>query len=116
MTAALDAMDASGGDIERFTDGDIAFHGALLAATGNHLLTRLIEMVTPLLRFGRVMSLERRPDGPADSQRGHRAVLEAIRAGDADAARAAMREHLSWTADLRLPDDGGQRPTGGDGR
>jgi DNA-binding GntR family transcriptional regulator len=62
------------------------------------------------------MSLERRPDGPADSQRGHRAVLEAIRAGDADAARAAMREHLSWTADLRLPDDSGRAPTGGDGR
>lgn len=102
MGAQFERMAASVGDVERFTDADIAFHDALLAATGNHLLTRLIDMITPVLRFGRMISLERRADGPADSQEGHRRVLDAMRAGDPEAARLAMREHLSWTANLIL--------------
>lgn len=102
MSVEFERMEASIHDIERFTDGDIAFHNALLAATGNHLLTRLIDMIGPVLRFGRMISLERRADGPIDSQRGHRRLLEAIRAGDPEAARLAMREHLGWTANLTL--------------
>ena len=108
MTGQFTLMEASLQDLERFTDADIAFHAALLAATGNHLLTRLIEMIGPVLRFARTISLQRRPDGPADSQRGHRRVLDAIRAGDPEKAREAMREHLSWTANLTLSE-----PTGG---
>lgn len=102
MAREVEMMDASVGDLERFTDGDICFHNAMLRATGNHLLTRLIDMIGPVLRFGRLISLTRRPDGPVDSQQGHRRVLEAIRAHDPESARAAMREHLSWTADLRV--------------
>ena len=102
MTAQFERMEMSVGDIERFTDADIAFHDALLGATGNHLLTRLIDMIGPALRLGRIISLERRGDGPVDSQRGHQRVLDAIRAGDPEAARLAMREHLSWTANLRV--------------
>jgi DNA-binding FadR family transcriptional regulator len=102
MTEQVDGIEASIGDIQRFTDGDIAFHDALLSATGNHLLTRLIDLSGPVLRFGRINSLERRADGPLDSQRGHRQVLEAVRAGDPEAARLAMHEHLSWTANLRV--------------
>ena len=106
MAAAYARMETTMDDVELFTDADIAFHEAILAATGNDLLTRLIELLGPLLRFGRVKSLELRPDGPADSQRGHLAVLEALRVGDAEAARLAMREHLSWTANLRVPEEG----------
>lgn len=98
MRVEFERMEASVHDLERFTDGDIAFHSALLAATGNHLLTRLIDMIGPVLRFGRMVSLQRRVDGPVGSQRGHRQVLDAIRAGDPEAARQAMREHLGWTA------------------
>jgi GntR family transcriptional repressor for pyruvate dehydrogenase complex len=102
MRAQLERMEGSVHDIERYTDGDIAFHNALLAATGNHLLTRLIAMIGPVLRLGRMISLQRRIDGPIESQRGHRRVLEAVRARDPEAARMAMREHLSWTANLKL--------------
>jgi len=109
MTAQFTLMEASLQDLERFTDADIAFHAALLAATGNHLLTRLIEMIGPVLRLGRMFSLQRRPDGPADSQRGHRRVLDAIRVGNPEEAREAMREHLSWTANLTLDEPTGAR-------
>jgi DNA-binding FadR family transcriptional regulator len=100
----LGVMDQSLSDSTRFTDGDIEFHRTLLAATGNHLLTRLIELIGPLLRFGREVSVARRPNGPADSQLGHRAVFDAVARHDPEAARAAMREHLSWTADLDFAD------------
>lgn len=109
MTREFDRMQANMHDIEAFTDGDVAFHDALLAATGNHLLTRLIQMIGPVLRLGRIISLERRPDGPLDSQRGHRRVLDAIRAGDPEAARLAMREHLGWTADLTVDEPATRR-------
>ena len=106
MDEAYRRMEVSQRDVERFVEGDIAFHDALLAATGNYLLTQLIETLGPMLRVGRRMSLERRPDGAAASQLGHRAILDAVRAQDAETARRAMREHLSWTAELRLGDGG----------
>lgn len=109
MRTAFEQMDNLS-DLERFTDADIAFHQAMLASTGNQLLARLIEMIGPVLRIGRRISLERRPHGPADSQRGHRRVLEAIEAHDPDAAREAMREHLGWTADLTLEEAPGPNP------
>ena len=105
MEAAIKAMDASIDDPEKFTDADILFHDALLRATGNQLLLRLIDLIGPLLRVGRRMSLERRPDGPVESLRGHKQILRAVKAGDVVKARQAMREHLSWTADLKLDDD-----------
>ena len=114
MLASVDRFEAD--DIDRFTDADIRFHSLVLDATRNHLLIRLIELIGPLLRVGRRMSLERRPDGPAESLRGHQAILDAIRSGDADASRQQMREHLSWTANLRLDeidDDDRGAPVGG---
>jgi GntR family transcriptional repressor for pyruvate dehydrogenase complex len=105
MQAAIKQMELSMDDPDRFTDEDIRFHDALLRATGNRLLVRLIDLVGPLLRVGRRMSLDRRPDGPAESLRGHKQILRAVKAGDVDKSRQAMREHLSWTADLKLDDD-----------
>jgi DNA-binding FadR family transcriptional regulator len=107
MAQEVERMEANVHDLERFTDGDLAFHNRLLAATGNHLLIRLIDMIAPALRLGRMISLQRRPEGPIDSQRGHRRVLEAVRAHDPEAARVAMREHLSWTADMTVDDAAG---------
>jgi DNA-binding FadR family transcriptional regulator len=100
MANALEALDASMGDPRRFTQGDIAFHDTILRATRNHLLPRLFELLRPLLEFGREISVRTRPEGPTESQAGHRAVFEAIREGSPDDARQHMEQHLSWTANL----------------
>jgi DNA-binding FadR family transcriptional regulator len=106
MEEAIKAQEDSLDDHDRFTEEDIRFHDALLQTVGNSLLLRLIELIGPLLKVGRRMSLERRgPDGAAESLRGHKQILRAVKAGDADKARQAMREHLSWTADLKLVDE-----------
>jgi DNA-binding GntR family transcriptional regulator len=39
-------------------------------------------------------------------------VLDAIRDGNSAEARDAMREHLSWTANLTLDEAGASRPEG----
>ncbi|MFE4058789.1 FadR/GntR family transcriptional regulator [Streptomyces sp. NPDC059096] len=62
-----------------------AFHRALLAATRNELLERMGPVVVP----GPVGAPH-----PADPVPGHRAVLDAVRAGDRDAAERAMRALL----------------------
>jgi len=105
MDRAIKAMEGSLEDPERFTDEDIRFHDAVLRSTGNRLLVQFIDQIGPLLRVGRRMSLDRRPDGPVESLRGHKAIYRAVKSGDVDKARQTMREHLSWTADLKLDDD-----------
>jgi GntR family transcriptional repressor for pyruvate dehydrogenase complex len=106
MEEAITAQEAAIDDHDRFTEEDIRFHDALLQTVGNSLLLRLMELIGPLLKVGRRMSLERRgPDGAAESLRGHKQILRAVKSGDVDKARQAMREHLSWTADLKLADE-----------
>jgi GntR family galactonate operon transcriptional repressor len=102
MQSALASLDRSLDDPARFTQGDIAFHDAILRATRNHLVPRLFDLLRPLLEFGREISVSTRPQGPTVSQAGHRAVFEAIRDGSPADARKAMEEHLSWTANLQL--------------
>ena len=104
MADTLARMDEQLDDTDAFTESDIAFHQAMLGATRNHLLTHLIGLIAPLLRFGRKASVERRPRGAAESQAGHRDILAAVRGRDPEAARAAMRQHLSWMANLDIAD------------
>ena len=84
----------------QFIEGDLAFHMELLRATRNHLLPQMFEQIGPVLEFGRQISVKTRHDAIARSQRGHHAILDAVVKSDAEAARAAMAEHLSWTANL----------------
>lgn len=96
-------------DMERFKDGagdlvkaDLRFHQAILAATGN----ALVGALGGLIHIALVGSFKLSWDGAArmSGQRllQHRAVLDAIRERQPDAARARMGELLRVTiGDLR---------------
>jgi DNA-binding FadR family transcriptional regulator len=78
---------------DRFHDADVAFHRAVIAATGNRALGRMTE---PLHR---ALGVARRPLARPEhrlefSLPEHRRILAAIAARDPGAARAAMRAHL----------------------
>jgi DNA-binding FadR family transcriptional regulator len=95
---ALKAIDASIARGESAVDQDFAFHRAIAAATGNPQFFRFLEYVG---RFIIPRQSIRAPRSPADQvayltmiQGEHRAIFAAIRAGDDNAARAAMRNHL----------------------
>jgi DNA-binding FadR family transcriptional regulator len=100
MRRHLELMDASLEDLDAFTRADMDFHGAVLLAAGNHLLPPLFEQLRPVLEFARRLSARTRPGVLEMSQRGHRAVFEAVLAGDSESARKSMADHLSWTANL----------------
>jgi DNA-binding FadR family transcriptional regulator len=79
-------------------DPDVAFHLAIAAATQNHLFVRTMELLRRPLRDG--IATARRLAQRTVSERlpivlaEHEAVLEAIRAQDAETARQTMRNHI----------------------
>jgi GntR family transcriptional regulator, transcriptional repressor for pyruvate dehydrogenase complex len=95
VAAMEDAIDSGG---EPATS-DAQFHSAVVRAARNPLLERLWwELAEPIDQTRRA-SLAR-PGRPPRSLAGHQKILEAIEAGDEDAAAAAMRAHLSLVGDL----------------
>ncbi|HEY3077598.1 MAG TPA: FadR/GntR family transcriptional regulator [Burkholderiales bacterium] len=83
-------------DIEACNRHDLAFHEAIIAASGNVLLMRLaITIRTALLALFRTSSNAR--ESYEKSLAEHRAVARAIRKRDPDAAERAMRTLLAGT-------------------
>ena len=93
MTAAA-AQTAGGPSAEdRFHDADVAFHRAVIHATGNHALGRMTEPVHRALAAAR-RPLARPEHRLERSLPEHRRILAAIADRDSEAAREAMRDHL----------------------
>ena len=99
-----DALASMEADIEagqRGVEGDERFHGAVTAAAHSLLLARLMDEISDLIRETRIESLSQ-PDRPRASLAGHRAIAEAIRAGDPQRAAAAMHAHVAMVSDVAL--------------
>jgi GntR family transcriptional repressor for pyruvate dehydrogenase complex len=97
-----DALASMAADIEaggRGMEGDERFHGAVTAAAHSLLLARLMGEIAGLVRESRLESLSQ-PGRPRDSLASHRAIAEAIRAGDPEAAAAAMHAHVELVGDV----------------
>jgi len=92
LDAALSAMGEDGSGPAHAVEADLAFHRALLAATHNELLERM-EMVIESGLAHRDEIVHSSPHGE-DPVPSHRAVLDAVRAGDGDTAEQAMRALL----------------------
>jgi GntR family transcriptional regulator, galactonate operon transcriptional repressor len=92
LDEALDAMSRVENP-RSAVEADLSFHRALLNATGNELLDRMETVLESALaaRDRLVHGTEAASGDPVPS---HRAVLDGVRAQDADAAEAAMRALL----------------------
>ncbi|OYC94937.1 GntR family transcriptional regulator [Microbacterium sp. Yaish 1] len=108
LTASgLDAMRAANerfalalrvGDVDSAVAADDDFHGVVVTASANPLLSTLLDQVTPLLRRlerARFSSLAGR-----DSVSAHERIIELAADGDVDGAAAATREN--WLTLERL--------------
>ncbi|MBW8699585.1 HTH-type transcriptional regulator LutR [Streptomyces sp. MBT84] len=112
LVAALTAMGEVSG-ANHAVEADLAFHRALLAATHNELLERM-EMVieSGLAQRDQLVHSAPHSEDPVPS---HRAVLDAVRDRDPDAAERAMRALLDQaTRDLDKV-SGPNVPEGADG-
>ncbi|WP_244929588.1 FadR/GntR family transcriptional regulator [Nocardioides sp. W7] len=99
-----DALEAMAADIEaggRGVEGDERFHGAVTAAAHSLLLARLMDEIGDLIRETRIESLSQ-PGRPQNSLAGHRAIADAIRAGDPGAAATAMHAHVEMVSDVAV--------------
>jgi DNA-binding GntR family transcriptional regulator len=101
LAAELDAMAAAAdaGAEPAFMDHDERFHTAILAASGNRRLVTMVAGLRDAVR-GRGASTVGRSRTLEEILGEHRAILEALQAGDGDRAAAAMRYHLRRTGDL----------------
>lgn len=89
----LETMAANISDYPAFVAADMHFHRAVAAAAQNTVLADLLQTVRSLIRVW----VERALNDAEQAQRTlaeHRAVYEAIAAGDPDAAVAAMSTHM----------------------
>ncbi|GHD44613.1 GntR family transcriptional regulator [Thalassobaculum fulvum] len=103
LTGLVDEMDAAldAGDRPRWAAADDAFHGTLVRLAGNRRLEAIVETMSDQVRRARLVTLFLRPE-PRGSNADHRRLIEAIAAGDADAARAIHRAHRIAAKDTMI--------------
>lgn len=94
LAAIMETQRQSMGDPDAYNAADIAFHDALIGASGNHLLREVISPISQVWRIGSVVTMRRDPEVVAYSMQGHEEIFAAMIAGDPAAARAAMDRHL----------------------
>jgi DNA-binding FadR family transcriptional regulator len=96
---AIERMRAARAGKDDPLDSDIAFHTAVLRATGNRFFAQLEELIDTALRIS--IQLTNRTKGVAQADvEAHERVLDAIAAHKADKARDLMAELLSEVVDL----------------
>lgn len=90
LSEEIAGMYASFDDPDKYRVHDAQFHQIVAAASGNRILTALMNTVAEIL-------FEYREKSPAELKRSaeqHHNIYRAIRDGDAEAAERAMRDHL----------------------
>jgi DNA-binding GntR family transcriptional regulator len=94
LGAAIELMDEAlaRADREAWAEADEAFHSELVRLGGNARVARIVAMMEDQVRRARLMTLSLRPL-PTQSNADHRAVMEAIAAGDAEVARNVHHAH-----------------------
>jgi len=101
LTESLSAMEASLDDPERYLDADLEFHTAVAECAGNRLLLQFLAGLRSLLReFIREVLMV--PGSASVALEQHKAMLEAVRAGDSADARQAMHNHLDYVGEQLL--------------
>jgi len=96
LSLLMRAMEAAADDEERYVVADLDFHSAVLGATRNATLLRLMGAIGMALGASRRLTVHA-PGGPSGAMDEHRAVADAIVAGDPVQAELAMRELIMLT-------------------
>ena len=100
LRAALDAIEQDQADGNDSATADLQFHLSIARATGNeHFVGALAQLGKTLIPRSRIGSTQvgylNTPESRATVNREHHSIFEAIARKDPEAARAAMRMHLS---------------------
>jgi GntR family transcriptional regulator, transcriptional repressor for pyruvate dehydrogenase complex len=104
MFAAMDSP-------QEFLVHDVQFHRAVAAASGNRILSTLIDTVAELVYEVRRTTVERAKD-LRESAEMHRRIYRAVKAGDPERARREMAEHLDLARQAQAREEVSERPRG----
>ena len=96
MAEEVAGMYASLDEPEQYLVHDMRFHQIIAAASGNRILTALMNMVATILFEYRSKTVKRAKD-LKDSAEQHRNIYRAMRERNAQSAREAMHDHLIKT-------------------
>ncbi|MEX1295495.1 MAG: FCD domain-containing protein [Candidatus Limnocylindrales bacterium] len=102
LADALERLVEASGDLGAFIEADLVLHETVFRLSGNPLLHELIAPIAAALRLGRHVQASgagRARRTLADAIGPHRAVVEAVVAGEPAAAEAAMREVVTAAAE-----------------
>lgn len=94
LEAQLNALGPSP-SVEELVACDLEFHRGIVAATGNSVLCSLLEGLSGPTTRARVWRGLTQKDAVARTLTEHRAILGALRDGDAEAARAWATVHIA---------------------
>ena len=104
-----DAMDRADLPYEEAIGLDFAFHRRLIEVGGNDLIVNVMSVLQEFI-VEAMLQTTPRPRDRAVSRRLHRAIVDAVRRGDPDAAERAMGEHMTVTRErLEKPKGRGDR-------
>ena len=105
LQAALDSMRSSLTDETAFNDADVRFHAAIAAASGNRMLSFVVEGMETALQSSRMYSIQgyrSRAQNLSPLIELHQDIFDRIAERDPEGAAASMRKHLIGTRnDLR---------------
>lgn len=87
-------MQSARGDIEQFIEDDNRFHAAIFTAAGNGLFLDFMRSIQSVVRDNQAQVLRNSEIAPRSLEY-HGGIVEAIREGNADLARARMLSHVS---------------------
>lgn len=112
LTAILveidDELDGThGGDLEAVIDADNRFHATIARAGGNPVLAALVESLVSRTFRSRLWRALHERGANQQTQSEHRAILDALRRRDSDAARIRMAGHL-LAVELSVEDHDGE--------
>ena len=101
LEQAVAEMDASlaSDDMDAWAEADARFHALLVAASGNRRLMAVVATMVEQSQRVRRLTLHLRPK-PLGSNADHRAVVEAIKAGDAAAAYDIHHRHRRQSGEM----------------
>jgi GntR family transcriptional repressor for pyruvate dehydrogenase complex len=93
LEAILEQMDRPGQEHLDCIRYDFQFHLKIIELTGNALMRNVMEVIQQFVLAGMVQTTPA-PRNSTRSQKLHRDIFEAVKAGDADAAEKAMQVHM----------------------
>jgi GntR family transcriptional regulator, transcriptional repressor for pyruvate dehydrogenase complex len=102
LVVKTEAVERAADDLGRYLDANLEWHLALVRASHNPLLVSFMEVLANAIHRSTESEVFDSPEVRASTLQIHRAILDAIIARDADAARRRMTRHVAAARTVAL--------------